>query len=492
MVVPWVVEEMAGVDLQDKRLNQRLTQVLSDLGERPTASIPAACGGYAETAAAYRLFDNAKAKYAKILDPHAAKTCKRAQAQPVVLSVQDTSEIELTRPQEQVVGAGPLAEATRQGIFLHLVEAFTPDGTPLGQIWSDTWARDEPTLPTSPAEKQKQRRATPIEDKESFRWLEGLRRTRTLAEQCPGVTFVSVADSEADIYEMFAEPRGTTNPVHFLIRLCQNRALAKADDAAAADADTVAQGRLIRERVAAAPVRFTKEITVRGRTPKVACEERGRRQPRQGRQAVVEVRAASMTLRPPPRPDQSLPEVTVNIVLVREVNPPAGDEPVEWLLITTLPIDTDEQVRTIIQYYTVRWMIEVFFRVLKSGCRVEERRFERVDRLERCLAVLLIVAWRTLYLCRLGRSCPDLDCEAVFEPSEWKSVWMVIHRASPPAKPPRLADMIRLIAQLGGYVNRPDREDPPGPQTVWLGLQRMHDLAWGWETFGPEAPKPLV
>ncbi len=155
----------------------------------------------------------------------------------------------------------------------------------------------------------------------------------------------------------------------------------------------------------------------------------------------------------------------------------------------TLPIDDAEQVREIIQYYCVRGLIEVLFRTLKSGCRVEERRFEREERLERCLAVYVIVAWRTLYVCRLGRSCPDLDCAAVFEPSEWQSVWMAVHRQAPPKKTPRLAEMVRLIAQLGGYVNRPNREDSLGPQAVWLGLQRMRDLAWGWDTFGPGAKK---
>ena len=127
--------------------------------------------------------------------------------------------------------------------------------------------------------------------------------------------------------------------------------------------------------------------------------------------------------------------------------------------------------------------------MLKSGCRVEDRRFEELERLLPCLAVYLIVAWRVLFLCRLGRSCPEMSCEAVFEPAEWQSVWMASYGAAPPRKPPRLGEMVRLIAQLGGYVNRPRREDPPGPQTVWLGLQRMQDLAWGWNTFGPGAKK---
>ena len=141
-----------------------------------------------------------------------------------------------------------------------------------------------------------------------------------------------------------------------------------------------------------------------------------------------------------------------------------------------------------IQHYCTRWMIEIFFRVLKCGCRVEDRRFERIDRLLPCLAVYMIVAWRTLFVCRMGRSCPDVDCDAVFDASEWKAVWKVVQRSDPPPSPPRLKDMVRMVAQLGGYVNR-KRDDPPGPQTVWIGLQRMHDMALCWELFGPATQK---
>jgi hypothetical protein len=237
----------------------------------------------------------------------------------------------------------------------------------------------------------------------------------------------------------------------------------------------------------ATPVLFTKEISVRRRRAKTSCETRTRRESRENRATQVEVRAACVTLCPPAGSDRPLPPVSVNVVVVRELHPPEGEDPIEWILLTTLPIDAEEDVRQVIRYYCVRWMIEVFFRTLKSGCRIEERRFEHIDRLLPCVAVYLIVAWRTLMVCRLGRSCPNIDCEAVFEPSEWKSVWMVIHRKAPPSKPPKLAELLRLIGQLGGYVNRPNRSDPPGPQTIWLGLQRMRDLTWAWDTFGPGA-----
>jgi hypothetical protein len=200
---------------------------------------------------------------------------------------------------------------------------------------------------------------------------------------------------------------------------------------------------------------------------------------------MVEVRAQTLTLRPPPRPDRKLPPVTVNVVIVREPNLPSGEPPVEWILVTTLPIDTTEQVRTLVAYYCVRWNIEILFRTLKSGCRIERRRFEQVDRILPCLGLYLIVAWRTLFVCHLGRNCPDLDCEAIFLPSEWKAVWVTVQNRKPPKKAPKLSEMVHLVASLGGYIER--RNSEPGAQTVWIGLQRMYDLAWAWDRFGPGA-----
>lgn len=481
MPAAWVREEMATVELDDKRLNERLARILSDVGDRSTASIPAACGGHAETTAAYRFFDNDKATWEKILKPHYEQTRRRIAEQPAVLLVQDTTEIDLTRPSRPVAGAGWLDGSSRRGAFLHLLEAFATDGTPLGAAWADVWSREEseePVVSQSDQQKQRRRKTTPIEEKESRRWLTGLRQAREVAQQSPDVTCVCVADSAADIYELFAEPRGDRNAVHWLMRACQDRALTK---------DSGESSRRIRAAVLATPVLFTQAISVRGRKAKVACETRARRQPRGSRETEVEVRATPVRLRPPWHPERSLSPVTVNVVLVRESDPPADDTPVEWILVTTLSIDDVEQVRQVLQYYTVRWMIEVLFHTLKSGCRVEERRFQHIDRLLPCLALYLIVAWRTLFTCRLTRSCPDVECVVIFEPSEWQSVWMAVHRQPPPRNPPRLADMVRLIAQLGGYVNRPNRRDPPGPKTLWLGLQRMRDLAWAWDSFGPGA-----
>lgn len=476
MLASWVIDEMKTAELNDKRLDDRLRVVLSQLAAHPTASIPAACGGRAEMEAAYRLFDNDKVTFDNILQPHQETTRQRIAAQPVVILTQDTTEIDLTRPEQQVQGSGPLDDSDRRGALLHLLHAFTPDGTPLGTVQATAWARDEG--PSIRQTLSKVERATrPLEEKESYRWVVALRAAQEEAQRNPQTRIICVADSEADIYELLAEGMSQPRTAEWIVRAGQDRALQGDPDAPPA---------LLRQKLLTQPVLFTKTIAIRGRKAKVKCSTRGRQQPRVSRKAEVEVRAAQVTLRPPWRPGHKLPTVTVNVVLVREASPPAGDVPVEWMLLTSLPIDDLEQVRQVIEYYCVRWMVEVFFRTLKSGCRAEERRFEHIDRQLRCLAVFLIVTWRTLYVCRLGRGCPEISCEAVFEPAEWKAVYRVVQNKLPPCDPPSLGEMVRMVAQLGGYVNR-RRADPPGPQTVWLGLQRMHDFALCWQLFGPNA-----
>src|SRR6185295_182121 len=218
---------------------------------------------------------------------------------------------------------------------------------------------------------------------------------------------------------------------------------------------------------------------------------RKRKQARDGRKANVTIRAARLLLSPPPRTGKKLSPVYVNAILVREEKPPAGEEPIEWLLITSLPIETFTEVGTVIEYYCCRWEIEIYFRVLKSGCKIEELQFEREDRLQVCLALYLIVAWRVLYVLMLGRECPNLCCDAVLSEAEWKSVYVIARDEPAPKQPPTIQVMIPLIAGLGGYLGR-KCDGPPGPQTMWIGLQRMRDFAIAWAAFGPAHAKRCV
>jgi hypothetical protein len=471
MVTSWAKEELETADLGDERLDRRAVVLLSALRGRPNLSIPAACGGQAEMKAAYRFFDNDKVTFEKVLAPHIERTRERVGQQAVVLLVQDSTELDLTRPEQVVAGVGDL-DGARQGVVLHEMQAYTTEGTPLGTAWAEIVNRTEGVSHASAAAKRKKRKQQPIEEKESLRWLTGLRQGRALSEQTPQTQCIVIADSEADIYELLVEPRGE-RPVHWLIRAGQNRAVLEGETDAA---------QLWREQLLETPRLDAYEVSVRGRRAKTAAEDRARKQNRESR---VEVRAATLTLRPPHRADRKLPPVTVNVVLVREPNPPPGEPPVEWLLVTTLPIDTLEQVRTIVAYYCVRWNIEVFFRTLKSGCRIEQRRFEDIDRVLPYLAISLIVVWRIQFVCHLGREFPDLDCEVVFESSEWQAVWVAVERKKPPRKVPRLREMVHQIASLGGYIER--RNSEPGTQTLWIGMQRMYDLAWAWEMFRSQA-----
>ena len=224
MLASWARDELKDVDLNDKRLNRRLEEVLSQLGGHPTASLPAACGGYAETAAAYRLFDNEKVGFDNVLAPHVEKTRRRIAEQPLVILAQDTTEVDLTRPEQQVAGAGPLDDSARRGVFLHPLIGFTPDGTPLGTVHAKVWARDDlPPLPKS--ERSKKRKHTSIEEKESMRWLDAFRQARKEARLARQTRFVCVADSEADIYELLAESQAEPHEIDWIVRACQNRAL---------------------------------------------------------------------------------------------------------------------------------------------------------------------------------------------------------------------------------------------------------------------------
>jgi len=170
-------------------------------------------------------------------------------------------------------------------------------------------------------------------------------------------------------------------------------------------------------------------------------------------------------------------------VLVEESAPPEGELQISWNLVTTLAIDTPEQIQTIISYYCTGWQIEVYFRTLKSGCRIEYRRFEELGRVLNCLAVLSVVAWRVMFVTYLGRACPDMDSEVILEASEWKSVYAVSKQPIPKHGCPKLQEVIRAIAMLGGFINRPKNQ--PGTQSIWIGLQRSFDLSTAWTTFGP-------
>ena len=443
----WAYEEVMTSDLGDHRLDVRLATLLDQLGQHPQLSIPAACGGWAETMAAYRFFDNEKTTFETILAPHRDAVIERMKASSVVLLAQDTTEDD-----ENVClgpkGIGTLKKFEKRSCRLHPTIAFTPSKICLGVVKATYWARDTP----SP---RRERKHKGIDEKESCRWIESYQDSCALQAQMPDTLVVNLADREGDIYEWFAEYEDHTLEVRaqWIVRAAQNRCLLSGEDDKTKLWDVLEQATILGHA----------DVEVKPRPNHL------------GRMAHVTLRAASVELKPPARVGYRLPELTVNAVLVREETAPQGVDPLEWLLLTSLPIGSFEQVTTIVEWYGVRWCIEVYFHVLKSGCQIKRLHLETEARLLPCLALYMIIAWRVLFTLMLGRACPEMDCEIVFDPQEWRAINVVVKHCPPPSTPPQLGEMIILVASLGGYLGR-KHDGPPGPKAIWIGLQRLRDF----------------
>lgn len=476
-----IEQELSTLDLGDRRLDRRARAVVSRLFESPQRSPKAAMRGAAEMMGAYRLFDHEECSDKAILGAHRAQVLERVREQARVLVIQDTTELDYTG-RRALAGSGPLSIEERQGFFLHTQWVVSDQRLPLG-----TWQARIHARQASEGKKDPQRRKhLPLEEKESFRWLEGYRSACDLAAQAPGVQVISCGDRENDIYEVFAEwhERRQEGRVaaEWVIRCSQNRCVLE-DGQEETPGDGV--GAHLIARVARSPVlggvRFFLKSKVQTRKVKGGNPKKVHRQ---GRTVRQEIRAGEITLRAPYRPGARLPEVTLRVVMASEIDPPPGQDPVTWVLLTSLPVGDLNQALEVLQFYLARWEIEEFHRVLKTGCRVERLQFQDAQRLKPALALYLIVAWRILYLTKLGRACPSVPCDAVFEPSEWQSLWVVVRREPLPAKPPSLQEVILMIAQLGGYTGRKG-DGPPGAQAMWEGLQAVRHFAMAWEAFGP-------
>ena len=441
----WAQEEMQTADLGDERLNGRMAKVLGQLGAHPQQSIPTACGGWAETMGAYRFFDNEKATFESVLAPHRDATVERMAACPVSLLVQDTTECD-----EWVnlgpKGLGTLKNRKKRSRRLHPTIAFTPERICLGIVDARWWDRDEP----SP---RKERRGKGVDEKESGRWIESYEASCALQGRLPETLIVNLADAEGDLYEWFAdgEEFHPDTRAQWIVRAAQDRRVV-ADDT-----------KKLWETLERVPCSGEVSVDVKARPNRPA------------RLARVAIRATGVVLRPPARIGYHLPEVTVNAVLAREDNPPSGVEALEWLLLTSLPVGTFEQAATVVEWYAVRWSIEVYFHVLKSGCQIKRLQLETEERLLPCVALYMVIAWRVLYTLMLGRTCPDVDCEVIFDPREWRAAYIVIKRCRPPSIPPPLGQVVMLVAGLGGYLGR-KHDGPPGPKAMWIGLQRLREF----------------
>jgi hypothetical protein len=465
----WLEEEFGGAKLGDRRLVQRLMQLGGSFFAMPTANIPQACATKAAAKAAYRFFNNSEVSMEAILTPHFEATEQRARKHDVVLVAQDTTTLNYTGHSE-TSGLGPISTTRDKsiGLLMHDTMAFTSEGTPLGLLNVQCWARDPAKAGSRHGRHQK-----PIEEKESIKWLDSYRDVCEVQARCPNTRIIVMADREADIHELFAEHIQIPKSAELLIRAEKTRSRNVADG----------------------------EDQIQGLWPYLCAMKHAGivetavppRHNRPARTARLEVRFAAVTLKAPRRKPY-LPDVPLYAVHAKEIERPAGEDSLEWMLLSTLPVTSFDEAQTALARYAKRWGIEIYHRVLKSGCRIEDRQLGAAKSLENCLAIDMVIAWRIHHLTWIGRETPDVPCSVYFEDAEWKALVGFINQTPVvPDNPPTLRQAIVMVASLGGFMNRKS-DGEPGTETIWRGLQRLDDITKAYIAFflRPQNASPSV
>ena len=440
----WAEEEFSTMRVFDNRLRERLYQVAQDFYNRPEANIPEACGGKARTIGAYRFFQNKKVSMQVVLTAHAEATIERIRQHRVILAPQDTTTLNYTHPMTEGLGPTNTKADKSIGLILHDTMAFTQEGTPLGILDAQCWARD----PEQQGKKY-QRQNLPIEQKESMKWLHSFRRIAEVQKLCPDTTMISIGDRESDIYELFMEASKDPDGPKLLVRAERTRQR-KNEDQYLWD--------------------YMAQQEVAGRL-KIHIPRRG---PRAGRDAWIDIQFAKVELTAPQRFASGQPIQLWAVHALEDIEESVpGNEPAEWMLLTTVDVNGFEDAKRAVEWYAGRWGIEVYHRTLKSGCRIKDRQFETADRLETCLGVDMVVAWRIYHMAMLGREMPEAPCTVFFNDIEWKALCTYVNKTPiVPREPPSMSEAIRMVGITGGHMDRKS-DGPPGTQVLWRGLQRL-------------------
>ena len=445
----WVGHEMRYLALADERLTKRAKGMIQALSEQPSKSIPEACENWAATKGAYRFLENEAVEAVQIRAAHYQATGERLAGQPRILVIQDTSELSYTG-KEVAEHLGALSNRTSRGVLMHSALAVSVSGVPLGLVHQHFWIRDDDQSGKSHFVRQRE-----TQEKESQRWLDGVQAVEKVV---PGeVELIHITDREGDIFDLFALQRQARSQL--LIRVTHNRRV---------EHET---GYLL-DALSQAPVRGIVRVQV---TPQAH---------REAREAILTVRFLSLTIRPPHKAKG--PGVLLQFILAQETQPPPDEAPIQWMLATSLPLNSLEDALTCLHYYALRWLIERFHYVLKSGCRIEQLYLQTPDRLLRALAIYSIVAWRLLWLTYEARHHPNQPCTVILQTHQWQALYCTIHKtATPPAMPPSLSQAVLWIARLGGFLAR-SHDGFPGPKTIWQGLRRLDDIANTWLLLHPQ------
>jgi hypothetical protein len=449
----WSDDELSTLTFGDVRNDDRFKMVVSCMSDNPGASIPQVFNNAADAKATYRLLSNEAVKPEAVYDALHESTAARMSAEEsaMVLVVHDTTSLDYsTHPATS--GLGPLGGgdgSDGHGLFVHTSMAVTCDGVPLGVLHQQTWARDPNNVGT-----RHFRHDRPIEDKESYRWLVGIELINgTIPDM---MWMLHVADREADIFELLWLPR--PEYAHLLIRVCHDRCV-------------VEEAAHLMAAVAAAPQMGVYDVIVR---------QFPEHKPRAVRLAV---RCAPVTIKPPQRSlrhNPALTPVAMTAIWVQEVDAPEGKEPIEWLLLTDLPVEDLATAREFVHYYTCRWLIERFHYVLKSGCKLEDSQLRTLERLQRLLALYCVIAWRLLWMTYAARERGDQPATVAFDDSEWRLLyrWAKGRHAPVGAEPPSLREAVLWLAKLGGFLAR-KCDGEPGVKVLWRGLTKLQYMLIG-------------
>jgi len=459
----WVDRELEGCEFPDKRLKTRFGKLLGQLSEKIGSALPEACQDWAATKAAYRFFDNPRVDESIILAGHFAATKSRmAVAKGLILMLHDTTEFSFQREQPEAIGktrripTGRIGREpiTKCGLLMHSSLAITTAGKPLGLTAVKFWTRKKfkgtNALKGANAGTKHTVNQTriPIEQKESIRWLENLEQSTQLVnpDRC-----VHIGDRESDIYELFclAEEKNT----HFLVRTCVDRR-------ASTGSTTIAK-KMKRE-----PIQGTYQIEVLD----------AKRRPIE---VTLQLRYCQMTVHPPIGKHKKYAPLTLTVIHAWERTKTKGRKPICWKLLTDLPVDDLESAIEKVEWYSQRWKIETFHKILKSGCRAEDAKLRTAERLTNLIAVFCIIAWRVFWLTMVNRTNPKSSADTVFTETE---IAILNHVAGESDGPPpkNIAHYLIVVAKLGGYLARKN-DGPPGNTVIWRGLSRLTDIHYGVE-----------
>ena len=455
-----LVDEMAGGELGDHRLNERRDRMIAVLEQHPDTSFPEVCADDAEVEALYRFLRNPRLSWQRLIEPHFAATHARCVAVNEVLVIHDTTDMVFLGERART-GLAPLGKG-RQGFWLHAALAVSADGlrAPLGLVSLLPYIRK--TQPHGTRKDDHARFQDP--DKESRYWGDGVAAVRR--RLVPGPSVIHVMDRAADSYELFTTWQ--THGDRFVVRLNHDRRVVTRDGPSR-----------LRDEAPPDEIRGERQVrlsprAVGDRSPKA----RQQHAPREGRMATLQFAARALTLlRPGGRRYAHLPPtLEVNVIFVSEIDPPGGAEPVEWQLITSEPIATQAQVLQVVDWYRARWLIEEFFKALKTGCAYEKRQLESFATLQIALALLAPIAWRLLLLRQLARAAPDARATAVLSPRQLRVLQMTPAGATL-KRAPTLHAALRAVARLGGHLKQ---NGEPGWLVLGRGMQTLLIMEAGW------------